>query len=81
MATAASTSHYCLEDSDLKLQCKPKGKLSHLQSVPVGDIMISAMGTPEGDGKGGFVLLDQEFKVKSPSRYICNISALQEGMA
>ena len=32
--------------------------------------MVSAMGTPDGEGKGGFVLLDEEFKVvltcKSP---------------
>ena len=25
--------------------------------------MVSAMGTPDGEGKGGFVLLDEEFKV------------------
>ncbi|DBB10518.1 TPA: hypothetical protein ACH3X3_002056 [Trebouxia sp. C0006] len=29
-----------------------------------GDIMISAMGDPEGNAKGGFVILDQDLKVK-----------------
>ena len=28
-----------------------------------GEIMISAMGDLEGKGKGGFVLLDEDFKV------------------
>lgn len=29
-----------------------------------GEIMLSAMGDPNGEGKGGFVLLDENFKVK-----------------
>ncbi len=28
-----------------------------------GEIMVSAMGDKEGKGKGGFVLLDEDFKV------------------
>lgn len=28
--------------------------------------MLSAMGTPEGDGVGGFVLLDENFKASNP---------------
>ena len=28
-----------------------------------GEIMISAMGDLEGQGKGGFVLLDEDFQV------------------
>ena len=28
--------------------------------------MISAMGDLEGKGKGGFVLLDEDFKVRGP---------------
>jgi len=29
-----------------------------------GDILISAMGDPKGNGQGGFILLDSDFKVK-----------------
>ena len=30
-----------------------------------GEIMVSAMGDAEGQPKGGFVLLDEDFKVQS----------------
>lgn len=29
-----------------------------------GDIMISAMGSPDGEAKGGFIILDEEFNIK-----------------
>jgi selenium-binding protein 1 len=44
-----------------------KTGLSYLHSshcLGSGEIMISAMGDKEGNAKGGFVLLDQDFKVK-----------------
>ena len=31
-----------------------------------GDIMVSAMGTPEGKGVGNFILFDQDLKVSTP---------------
>lgn len=36
-----------------------------------GDIMVSAMGTPEGKGVGNFILFDQDLKVGS-----CHMSTI-----
>lgn len=40
------------------------GSLHTSHCLPSGDLMISCMGDPDGFAKGGFVLLDQDFKVK-----------------
>jgi len=40
--------------------------------VGAGEIMVSAMGDVEGKAKGGFVLLDEDFKVGPAGR--ANIS-------
>lgn len=37
-----------------------------------GDIMVSAMGDVEGKGKGGFILLDKDFKVPE----LCPVEAI-----
>ena len=39
---------------------------------PAGEIMISAMGDAQGKPKGGFVLLDEDFKVAMLSHDICH---------
>ncbi|KAM9294669.1 methanethiol oxidase-like [Gastrophryne carolinensis] len=56
--------HKVVEPIDVYWKCD----LAHLHTshcLGSGDIMISAMGNPGGDGKGGFVLLDGEtFEVK-----------------
>ncbi len=36
-----------------------------------GDIMVSAMGTPAGNGVGNFILFDQDLKVKQQSHPDC----------
>ena len=46
-----------------------KTDLAYLHSshcLGSGDIMVSAMGDPSGEGKGNFILFDQELKVSCP---------------
>ena len=43
---------------------------------PAGEIMISAMGDAEGKPKGGFVLLDEDFKVVSLPCLPCKVIIL-----
>ncbi|XP_040267827.1 methanethiol oxidase-like [Bufo bufo] len=56
--------HKVVEAEDVKKKCG-LGNLHTSHCLGSGEIMISAVGDPEGNGKGGFVLLDGEtFKVK-----------------
>ncbi|XP_044131990.1 methanethiol oxidase-like [Bufo gargarizans] len=56
--------HKVVEAEDVKKKCG-LGNLHTSHCLGCGEIMISAMGDPEGNGKGGFVLLDGEtFEVK-----------------
>ncbi|XP_066465081.1 methanethiol oxidase-like isoform X3 [Eleutherodactylus coqui] len=56
--------HKVVEADDIKEKCG-LAFLHTSHCLGSGDVMISAMGDPEGNGKGGFVLLDAEtFEVK-----------------
>ncbi|XP_044131996.1 methanethiol oxidase [Bufo gargarizans] len=56
--------HKVVEAEDVKKKCG-LGNLHTSHCLGCGEIMISALGDPEGNGKGGFVLLDGEtFEVK-----------------
>ncbi len=46
--------------------------------LSAGEIMVSAMGDVDGKPKGGFVLLDEDFKVSGPSLILLSPSALIE---
>ncbi|NXG39173.1 SBP1 oxidase, partial [Dromaius novaehollandiae] len=53
-----------IEPVDVFWKCN-KGYLSIVHSLPNGDILISNMGDPAGNGKGGFIVLDGEtFELK-----------------
>ncbi|XP_010182066.1 PREDICTED: selenium-binding protein 1-like, partial [Mesitornis unicolor] len=53
-----------IEPVDVFWRCD-KGYLCVVHSLPCGDILISNMGDPAGNGKGGFVVLDGEtFELK-----------------
>lgn len=40
-------------------------QFAKLKTVRLDLVQISAMGDPEGNAKGGFVILDQDLKVQS----------------
>ncbi|XP_009641917.2 methanethiol oxidase-like [Egretta garzetta] len=51
-----------------------KGYLGVVHSLPNGDILISNMGDPAGNGKGGFIVLDGEtFELKGNWENVCEV--------
>lgn len=71
---------YTAEPEDIQ----SKTGLAYLHSshcLGSGDIMVSAMGDPNGKGKGNFVLLDQQLKVRArylirPCQLISNMNSV-----